>query len=69
MKAFYERLLLASRWLLTPFYVALALALLALLAKVVERVYELATQFLDLTEEQCACSPRCRSSISRFRRR
>ncbi|MBV8664612.1 MAG: TIGR00645 family protein [Hyphomicrobiales bacterium] len=51
VKALFERLLLASRWLLTPFYVALILALLELLAKVAERVYQVATQFLDLTEE------------------
>ena len=43
--------LLASRWLLIPFYVGLVLALVELLAKVVERVYQVATQFLDLTEE------------------
>jgi uncharacterized protein (TIGR00645 family) len=51
VKAFYERLLLASRWLLTPFYVALVLALVELLAKVVERVYQVATQFFELSEE------------------
>jgi uncharacterized protein (TIGR00645 family) len=44
-------MLFASRWLLTPFYVALVFALLALLAKVGMRVYNLATQFVGLGEE------------------
>ena len=47
----FEKILFASRWLLTPFYVALALALLALLAKVGMRVYALATGFVGLGEE------------------
>ena len=51
MKALFERVLLASRWLLIPFYIGLVLALVELLAKVVERVYQVAMQFLDLTEE------------------
>ncbi len=51
IKPSFERLLFASRWLLTPFYVALVCALLALLAKVGMRVYDLATQFTGLSEE------------------
>jgi uncharacterized protein (TIGR00645 family) len=47
----FERLLFACRWLLTPFYVALVVALLALLAKVAVRAYMLAVQFTALTEE------------------
>lgn len=45
-----ERALFASRWLLTPFYVALTLGLLALLGKVGERVYDLAVGFQNLNE-------------------
>ncbi len=47
----FERILFATRWLLAPFYVALALALLALMAKVGARVYELAVQFSTLGED------------------
>lgn len=45
-----ERTLFASRWLLTPFYFALALGLVALLAKAGERVYALAIGFQGLDE-------------------
>ena len=51
LKSPFEILLFSSRWLLTPFYVALVVALLALLGKVSVRAYELVTQFLTLTEE------------------
>ena len=51
IKTSLERLLFASRWLLAPFYVALALALLALLAKVGVRVYDVTMQFAGLDEE------------------
>ncbi|MGD1037148.1 MAG: YqhA family protein [Roseiarcus sp.] len=51
IKPLFEKILFASRWLLTPFYVALVFALLALLAKVGVRVYDLATQFVGLSEE------------------
>jgi uncharacterized protein (TIGR00645 family) len=51
IKLSFEKILFASRWLLTPFYVALAFALLALLAKVAARVYDLATGFAGLGEE------------------
>ena len=38
-KSMFENLLFACRWLLTPFYVALVVALLALLGKVATRAY------------------------------
>lgn len=44
------RVLFASRWLLTPFYFALALGLLVLLGKVGQRVYELGVGFQSLSE-------------------
>ena len=56
IKLSFEKVLLASRWLLTPFYVALVLALLALLAKVGMRVYDIATQFVTISEEQVMLS-------------
>ncbi len=49
-KNFLERLLLASRWLLAPFYFALALGLLALLGKAGQRVFDLAASFQSLNE-------------------
>jgi len=52
IKPSFEKILFASRWLLTPFYVALVFALLALLAKVGMRVYDLATRFVGLGEEE-----------------
>lgn len=52
IKSLFEKILFASRWLLTPFYVALVFALLALLAKVGMRVYGLATGFVGLGEEE-----------------
>jgi uncharacterized protein (TIGR00645 family) len=45
-----ERVLFASRWLLTPFYFALALGLLALLGKAGQRVWDLGAGFANLTE-------------------
>jgi uncharacterized protein (TIGR00645 family) len=51
IKSSFEKILLASRWLLAPFYIALVFALLALLGKVGLHVYDLATQFLTLNEE------------------
>jgi uncharacterized protein (TIGR00645 family) len=45
-----ERVLFASRWLLTPFYFALALGLLALLGKAAQRVWDLGAGFANLTE-------------------
>lgn len=45
MQAGLERLLFATRWLLVPLYLALALGLLAIIAKAGMRVYSLALQF------------------------
>ena len=45
-----ERILFASRWLLAPFYFALALGLLALLAKTGQKVWEMAIGFTGLNE-------------------
>jgi uncharacterized protein (TIGR00645 family) len=45
-----ERLLFASRWLLAPFYLALAIGLIGLLIKTAERVFELARGIMSLTE-------------------
>ena len=46
-----QQVLFASRWLLTPFYLALVVALIALLVKVVTRAYEMAVQLQTLSEE------------------
>jgi uncharacterized membrane protein YqhA len=43
LKTIFERLLFASRWLLAPFFVALVVALAALIAKVGLRAYEMAS--------------------------
>ena len=48
----FEKLLFASRWLLAPFFLALVVALLALLARVGVRVYDLTAHFLTLSEDQ-----------------
>jgi uncharacterized protein (TIGR00645 family) len=48
----FEKLLFASRWLLAPFYLALVVTLLALLAKVGVHVYDLTIHFLTLSEDQ-----------------
>lgn len=50
-KSTFERLLFASRWLLTPFYLALVIALLALLGKVSVHAYELASKLATFSEE------------------
>ncbi len=52
----FEKLLFASRWLLAPFYLALVVALLALLAKVGVHLYDLLTHFLTLSEDQVLLS-------------
>jgi len=52
----FEKLLFASRWLLAPFYLALVVALLALLAKVGVHVYDLTMHFLALSEDQVLLS-------------
>ena len=50
-KTTFEKLLFACRWLLTPFYVALVVALIALLVKVAMRAYNLALQIQVMTED------------------
>ena len=45
-----EKLLFSSRWLLAPFYIALAIGLIELLAKTAMRLYELLEKFLGLNE-------------------
>jgi uncharacterized protein (TIGR00645 family) len=50
VKNVLQRVLFASRWLLAPFYLALALGLIALLAKAGQRVVELASGFQSLNE-------------------
>ncbi len=51
IKTSFERILLVSRWLLAPFYVALIFALLALVAKAGVRVFDLMTHLFGLNEE------------------
>jgi uncharacterized protein (TIGR00645 family) len=50
MQAALELVLFATRWLLVPFYLALALAVVALLAKVGMRAYEMAVGFASASE-------------------
>jgi uncharacterized protein (TIGR00645 family) len=47
----FEHILFACRWLLTPFYVALVVALIALLIKVVLRAYGMIQGLATLSEE------------------
>ena len=51
-KLVFERLLFATRWLLAPFFVALAVALIALMAKVGVHAYEMATKLATMSEEE-----------------
>jgi len=51
-KTIFENLLFASRWLLAPFFVALVVALVAMIVKVAMRAYEMALQIMTLSEEQ-----------------
>jgi uncharacterized protein (TIGR00645 family) len=51
-----EKFLFAARWLLAPFYLALIVALLSLMAKVAVHVYQLVGQFGQLSEEQILLS-------------
>ena len=46
----FVSVLFATRWLLTPFYVALALGLVALLFKAGQRMYELGLGLLNFNE-------------------
>jgi len=51
LKTTFERLLFACRWLLVPFYVALVVVLIGLLAKVIMHAYSVAVQFQGMSEE------------------
>jgi uncharacterized protein (TIGR00645 family) len=50
MQSALERLLFATRWLLAPLYLALALSLFAILAKVGLLLYSFAIQFSSLSD-------------------
>jgi len=52
----FERWLFAARWLLAPFYLALVIALFALVAKVGELAYGLIAQFVASREEDVILS-------------
>lgn len=47
---FLERLLTASRWLLAPFFVGLALGIVILLIKFVQEFYRLAVRAMAISE-------------------
>jgi uncharacterized protein (TIGR00645 family) len=51
-EATLERWLVASRWLLAPFFVGLALAIIVLLIKFVQEFVHLATRALAMTEAE-----------------
>ena len=52
-KTTFEKLLFACRWLLTPFYVALVVALVELLVKVVMHAYDIGGAIHQtMTEEE-----------------
>ena len=52
LETFLERLLTASRWLLAPFFVGLALGIVILLIKFVQEFYHLAMGALVISEAQ-----------------
>jgi uncharacterized protein (TIGR00645 family) len=52
IRSWIERILFASRFLLTPLYLALAVSLLALLFKSGKHLFELLTQFWTLDDEE-----------------
>ena len=54
--ALFARVLFAARWLLTPFYVALVVALLGLLGKGVKHAYELAVNFPTSSQDDVILS-------------
>jgi uncharacterized protein (TIGR00645 family) len=49
---FLERVLTASRWLLAPFFLGLALGIVVLLIKFVQEFYHLAVQAMAITEAE-----------------
>lgn len=52
MRNTFERLLFSSRWLLTPFYIALLIPLVALLAKTATHAYEMISHFATQGEDE-----------------
>ena len=52
MRHTFERLLFSSRWLLTPFYVALLIPLVALLAKTATHAVEMISHFPTQGEDE-----------------
>ena len=52
MKSWIENALAATRWLLLPFYLAIAVAMALLLAKTGMRTWQFATTFVNLDEDQ-----------------
>ncbi len=51
-KTIFEKALFACRWLLAPFYLALIVALVELIVKVVTRAYDMMRQVQTLNEEE-----------------
>jgi uncharacterized protein (TIGR00645 family) len=56
IKSVVERIILASRWLLTPLYLALALGLLEMLVRVGVKLYSIAVAFIALSDEEVLLS-------------
>ena len=52
LESFLERLLTASRWLLAPFFLGLALGIVILLIKFVQEFYKLAKEAMALSEAE-----------------
>jgi uncharacterized protein (TIGR00645 family) len=52
----FERILFASRFLLAPLYLALAISLVTLIGKTGLHLYELLTQFREMSDEQVLLS-------------
>jgi uncharacterized protein (TIGR00645 family) len=52
LETLLERLLTASRWLLAPFFLGLALGVVILLIKFVQEFYHMAVQAIALTDEE-----------------
>ena len=52
LEAMLERVLVASRWLLAPFFLGLALAVVILLIKFAQEFFHLATHALTMTEAE-----------------
>ena len=46
----FERVIFSSRWVLAPFFLALALALVGLLVKTIQHMFHFVTHFVEMTE-------------------